>query len=255
MLLPICIFVFVLIAVVYIFLIMPRVVDRADMDLLSTDYAHRGLHSSTVPENSLAAFSAACDAGYGIELDVQMSRDGKIFVFHDDTLERAAQNGTQRSLHLVGAVEHFSDYGDDGKGEAQANADDGHAPVNAGDGAVFKENIGQEGILTIVADLHLTGEHLKEFIGQRDQVADGGDNEVEKTSDGVVQYCANAIVESVADEIGDGRCRGQQIKKITGTRHRTTPPFTVLRVSSFRLLYVLFHIWVETAEAVGSIVP
>lgn len=88
MLLPICIFVFVLIAVVYIFLIMPRVVDRADMDLLSTDYAHRGLHSSTVPENSLAAFSAACDAGYGIELDVQMSRDGKIFVFHDDTLER-----------------------------------------------------------------------------------------------------------------------------------------------------------------------
>ena len=88
LLIPICIFVFVLIAVVYVFLIMPRVVDRADMDLLSTDYAHRGLHSKTIPENSLAAFSSACNAGYGIELDVQLSKDGKIFVFHDDTLER-----------------------------------------------------------------------------------------------------------------------------------------------------------------------
>ena len=54
------------------------------------NYAHRGLHSrdKRVPENSLAAFSLAAEAGYGIELDVQLSRDGQVVVFHDDTLNR-----------------------------------------------------------------------------------------------------------------------------------------------------------------------
>jgi len=84
----IIIFFVVLIAVVYVFLTMPRVVDSADMDLLCTDYAHRGLHSNQVAENSLTAFELAKNAGYGIELDVQMSSDGKIFVFHDDNLKR-----------------------------------------------------------------------------------------------------------------------------------------------------------------------
>ena len=53
-------------------------------------FAHRGLHTKdkSVPENSLAAFDAACEAGYGMELDVQLSKDGQVVVFHDDTLER-----------------------------------------------------------------------------------------------------------------------------------------------------------------------
>lgn len=51
--------------------------------------AHRGLWSKDgAPENSLAAFQAACDAGYGIELDVQLSSDGEAMVFHDDGLAR-----------------------------------------------------------------------------------------------------------------------------------------------------------------------
>jgi glycerophosphoryl diester phosphodiesterase len=51
--------------------------------------AHRGLWSpSGPPENSLAAFQAACAAGYGIELDVQRTADGEAVVFHDATLER-----------------------------------------------------------------------------------------------------------------------------------------------------------------------
>ncbi|MBO5035982.1 MAG: glycerophosphodiester phosphodiesterase [Clostridia bacterium] len=54
---------------------------------LLCDYAHRGLHGS-VPENSLAAFDLAVKEGYGIELDVQLSRDGKVMVFHDYTLNR-----------------------------------------------------------------------------------------------------------------------------------------------------------------------
>jgi glycerophosphoryl diester phosphodiesterase len=51
--------------------------------------AHRGLWSKDgAPENSLAAFQAACQAGYGIELDVQLSADGEAMVFHDDDLKR-----------------------------------------------------------------------------------------------------------------------------------------------------------------------
>lgn len=57
------------------------------------NYAHRGLHSKdkTVPENSLAAFKAAHDAGYGAELDVQLSKDGQVVVFHDETLDRVCR--------------------------------------------------------------------------------------------------------------------------------------------------------------------
>ena len=52
--------------------------------------AHRGLHGdrSTAPENSMEAFRRAVRAGYGIELDIQFSRDRQIVVFHDDTLHR-----------------------------------------------------------------------------------------------------------------------------------------------------------------------
>lgn len=57
--------------------------------LFAPPVAHRGLWSpGGAPENSLAAFQAACAAGYGIELDVQLSRDGEAMVFHDDDLKR-----------------------------------------------------------------------------------------------------------------------------------------------------------------------
>lgn len=64
------------------------------MDLFKSwlveDYiAHRGLHNSKdAPENSLKAFKNAIDAGYPIELDVQMIEDGTIVVFHDESLSR-----------------------------------------------------------------------------------------------------------------------------------------------------------------------
>lgn len=56
------------------------------------NFAHRGLHTpdKAVPENSLPAFEAAAAMGYGIELDVQLSQDGQVVVFHDDTLDRVA---------------------------------------------------------------------------------------------------------------------------------------------------------------------
>lgn len=51
-------------------------------------YAHRGLHGDGVPENSLTAFRLARENGYGVELDVQMSKDGILVVFHDGNLRR-----------------------------------------------------------------------------------------------------------------------------------------------------------------------
>ena len=57
---------------------------------LHINFAHRGLHDlkNGIPENSLAAFKAASEKGYGAEMDVQLSKDGQVVVFHDDTLER-----------------------------------------------------------------------------------------------------------------------------------------------------------------------
>lgn len=53
-------------------------------------YAHRGLHQAKniSPENSLAAFRLAVENGYGIELDVQLSKDGQPVIFHDNNLKR-----------------------------------------------------------------------------------------------------------------------------------------------------------------------
>lgn len=57
---------------------------------LATPIAHRAYHDLTAgrPENSRAAIRAAIAAGYGIEIDLQLSRDGVAMVFHDETLER-----------------------------------------------------------------------------------------------------------------------------------------------------------------------
>src|SRR3569623_972720 len=56
--------------------------------LQGAQFAHRGLHGSGIPENSLSAASAAVARGRGIECDVQKSHDGKAVVFHDWELDR-----------------------------------------------------------------------------------------------------------------------------------------------------------------------
>lgn len=75
----------------YLFLLCPRILHKPDRSrFLNRFYAHRGLfdNDSAAPENSLAAFQKAVDAGYGIELDVQLSRDQIPVVFHDAALKR-----------------------------------------------------------------------------------------------------------------------------------------------------------------------
>ena len=86
---------------VYLLVLIRPTRKTGQSDALKCDYAHRGLHGNGVPENSLAAFEAACEAGYGIELDVQLSRDGVVMVFHDYTLKR--MTGVEKRLSELDA--------------------------------------------------------------------------------------------------------------------------------------------------------
>ena len=81
----------IVLAVLFTVLIAPRTIGAASLDHMEGyHYAHRGYHDGNVavPENSLASFQAAIDAGYGIELDVQLSSDKIPMVFHDADLLR-----------------------------------------------------------------------------------------------------------------------------------------------------------------------
>ena len=78
-------------------------------EFMTIPLAHRALHdvSKGCPENSMAAIQAAIDAGYGIEIDVQLSSDGQAMVFHDYDLARlTADSGPirQRSAADLGQV-------------------------------------------------------------------------------------------------------------------------------------------------------
>ena len=82
---------FLVLAALYFLMIMPRMTGKPDTaPFKEWLYAHRGLHdnASDAPENSMRAFAKAVDAGFGIELDIQMSKDGVPVVFHDFTLKR-----------------------------------------------------------------------------------------------------------------------------------------------------------------------
>lgn len=78
------------IIVFYCFLILPRIKKPNYPGKDFTLYAHRGLHDGNqlIPENSLLAFQKAIDSGYGIELDVQLTKDRQVVVFHDESLAR-----------------------------------------------------------------------------------------------------------------------------------------------------------------------
>lgn len=74
-----------------------------DTFLTRLPIAHRGLHDGNRPENSISAFRAAVNAGYAIETDVRLSKDGRLVVFHDDTLFR--MTGTAQKVENLTADE------------------------------------------------------------------------------------------------------------------------------------------------------
>lgn len=93
----------------YLFLLFPRTSKRREMMEFSKGlFAHRGLHDPTgqAPENSLNAFERAVGAGYGIELDVQLSKDEVAVVFHDALLARIARD--RDGLPVPGKVQDYT---------------------------------------------------------------------------------------------------------------------------------------------------
>lgn len=78
---------FVLLAV-YAFTVRGRRGHGALAELRKWKFAHRGLHDDVLPENSMGAFRAALENGYGIELDIHLLADGNLAVIHDSALKR-----------------------------------------------------------------------------------------------------------------------------------------------------------------------
>ena len=82
----------VLSALLWLYMIFPGGKRQRMQRFVGVHYAHRGLHDESKAENSMSAFRAAKEHGYGIELDVRLSKDGELVVFHDDTLIRVTGN-------------------------------------------------------------------------------------------------------------------------------------------------------------------
>ncbi len=104
--------------IVYLVAIMPRMRGKPDKSVLDgVYYAHRGLHdnSTDAPENSMRAFKKAVDEGYGIELDIQLSKDNVPVVFHDFTLQRICGVNGRVSDYTFEELQEFSLCGTDQK--------------------------------------------------------------------------------------------------------------------------------------------
>ena len=80
----------VLLALLFLWCLKGRLGHPKLQHLKTWKYAHRGLHDDKKPENSMSAFRAALDAGYGIELDIHLLKDGNLAVMHDSSLKRTA---------------------------------------------------------------------------------------------------------------------------------------------------------------------
>lgn len=81
-------------------------IPRLQSDFLSKPLAHRALHDVTDgrPENSRAAIRAAIAAGYGIEIDLQLSADATPMVFHDYELSRLTEQNGPVQLRTSGEL-------------------------------------------------------------------------------------------------------------------------------------------------------
>ena len=104
-------------SVAWAFAVKPRVWDKPDVsEIRRYDFARKGAFSpeKKIPENSLAAFQAAVDHGYGITMDVRLTKDGVPVVFHDEHTyrmtgyDKPVRNMTAEeitALHLNGTDE------------------------------------------------------------------------------------------------------------------------------------------------------
>ena len=100
----------VVMTILYLLAIMPKLKRNPESKKLDGWlYAHRGLHDNITeaPENSLRAFKLAVEHGYGIELDVQLTKDLVPVVLHDYNLKRACHTDFKISEHNYKELEKF----------------------------------------------------------------------------------------------------------------------------------------------------
>jgi len=78
-----------LLFITYLFAIQGEKSNSTDISWITEiPIAHRGLDNGDIPENSMQAFKNAIEKGYAIELDVQLTKDKQLVVFHDSNLLR-----------------------------------------------------------------------------------------------------------------------------------------------------------------------
>ena len=142
----------------FVFLVSPRRY-RKEMDCFKdVRYAHRGLHSDTVAENSMTAFRLALEGGYGIEFDVRLSSDGEVVVFHDDTLDRVTDEKgkvSERSAEELSKINLMGTSDTIPTLKALLKLVDGRVPLLV----EIKELAGQKGLSEKVVEI------LKEYKG------------------------------------------------------------------------------------------
>lgn len=83
--------IFIALILLYLYLICPALRHHPESETFKNLYvAHRGLHdiNKGVPENSILSYKNAIDNGFAIEIDIHITKDGQVAVFHDDTLNR-----------------------------------------------------------------------------------------------------------------------------------------------------------------------
>jgi len=128
--------------------------------ILKKPIAHRGLHCDTIPENSIAAFEAAIEAGLPIEIDVQLSKDKVPVIFHDDCLNRLTGYKKKRLTKVKFEELQKLTIGDTDLGiptfKEFLDFVDGRVPILI----EIKKNKGSKGIEKIVIDM------LKEYKGE-----------------------------------------------------------------------------------------
>ena len=93
-------------AVLYLAVLCPW--HKPSRRIVPGQYAHRGLHDAKSAENSMEAFEKAVKYGYGIELDVRLSLDGEVVVFHDDTLLRACGKPERVDTHSLAELKDMT---------------------------------------------------------------------------------------------------------------------------------------------------
>ncbi len=82
------------IVLLYLFLISPAIRKHPQKQNINNLYvAHRGLHNieQGIPENSILSFKNAMKHGFAIEIDIHLTKDGQVVIFHDDNLKRVCK--------------------------------------------------------------------------------------------------------------------------------------------------------------------